>query len=154
MYKRQGPDVFLELRYYLVLRAFAVGLRSHLTLEELNTLASLAHQRIYQGLLPFIPFPSVPDFIDVCSYTGYVFPCDRGILPKLEGSDGLMQYPIHLSLALFEFVSYVESVHYRIIERLAPQLFLNDIPLWCPSVHDTGFPDRRIAYTCRFAYGR
>lgn len=147
-------DVFLELRYYLVLRAFAAGYRCRLSVDELNTFAEFAHEHVYQGIIPFTPFPSVPEFIDGCSYTGHVFLCDRSLYPPSEQSEGLMYYPIPLCLSLFEFISYVECIHFGLIERLAPHLLFHKIPLWCPSVKGTPFPNRRVAYTAQFASGK
>ena len=145
--------VFLDLRYRIVLRAFAVGRRSGLTVSELNNFAIFAYRRIFKETYSFRPFKKVPEFIHGCCRTGFIFPADRALYHKSEWPDGMMRHPIVLGRGLMEFITHVECVHFGQIDRFHDHFFGGEVRLWCPEIRGTRFPDRYRQYTAQTSQG-
>jgi len=148
-----NAQVFLDLRYRVVLRAFAAGRRSGLTRSELNNFAIFAYRRIFKSSSSFRPFKRVPEFLHGCSRTGFIFPGDRALYHPSAWPDGLMHHPIPVGIALIEFITQIECVHFGYLDRVAPHVFGHEVRLWCPYLASVAFPERHVPYAASSAKG-
>lgn len=133
----------LELRFWVVLRAYAVARRVVPELGDLNAYAYFTRERLFGNSDIFMPFTEVPPSLVECANTGFVFPTDRYLFSVDDRHHGMITGSMELSPALIKFTSHVESVHFHPLASA----FTDRVSYDCSTVIGRSFPPWYATYS-------